>query len=178
MPRSPPGSCFVHIARWWLATLLLSMGLAQLSDFGGFADVLASYQAFPRRSALPVALAIMVAEMVAGLGLMAGGKSRRVGANVAVGAAVFWTALGVQAFARGLNLSNCGCFGVHLPQRLWWGVLVQDSVFLASTLWVARAVRPGATIPPAPDVPTPTVPKSDRSGSRSARPRVLDRDNT
>ncbi|MFN2506085.1 MAG: MauE/DoxX family redox-associated membrane protein [Acidimicrobiales bacterium] len=148
----------MHIARWWLTILLLSMGVAQLSDFGGFADVLASYHAFPEGSALPVALAIAVAEMAAGLGLIAGGKSRRVGAIVAVGVAVVWSVLGVQAFARGLDLSNCGCFGVHLPQRLWWGVLVQDAAFLASTLCVSRAVRPGATIPAVPDVPTLTVP--------------------
>lgn len=151
----PLGSSLVHIARRWLTILLLSMGVAQLSDLGGFADVLATYQAFPEGSALAVALAIAVAEMAAGLGLMAGGKSRGV---VAVGVALVWSVLGVQAFARGLELSNCGCFGVHLPQRLWWGVVVQDAAFLASTLWVAKAVRPGATILAVPDVTTLTVP--------------------
>lgn len=148
----------MHFARWWLAILLLSMGVAQLSHLGGFADVLASYQALPGRIALPVALAIMVAEMVAGLGLMAGGQYLRVGAIVAVGVAVVWSVLGAQAFARGLDLSNCGCFGVHLPQPLWWGVLVQDGAFLGSALWVARTGKPGAPMPAVPDVPTLTVP--------------------
>jgi len=174
----PLGSFLVHIARWWLTILLLSMGVAQLSDLGGFADVLASYQAFPEGSALAAALAIAVAEMATGLGLMAGGKSRGVGAIVAVGVAVVWSVLGVQAFARGLDLSNCGCFGVHLPQRLWWGVVVQDAAFLASTLWVAKALRPGATILAVPDVPMLTVPNPTIGAADPLAAGSSHRDNT
>lgn len=138
--------------------LLLSMGLAQLSDLAGFADVIASYQALPGRSALPVASAIAVSEVVTGLGLVAGGPSRRVWAIVAVALALVWSLFGTQAFARGLDLSNCGCFGVHLPQRLWWGVLAQDAAFLATTLWVARALRPSAAVDAVSPAPTLTVP--------------------
>jgi len=51
------------------------------------------------------------------------------------------TALVLQAFARGLALHNCGCFGVHPGQPLpWWGLL-EDAEFVARAGWV-RASRP------------------------------------
>jgi len=43
---------------------------------------------------------------------------------------VVWSLLAGQAYARGLTVANCGCFGSYLSQRLSWFVLVQDALML------------------------------------------------
>lgn len=134
----------MNAARRSLAALLVAMAAGQLSDLGGFVDVLAAYEALPGPAVAPAALAVVVAELVAGVGLLAGGWWRGWAARVAVTVSAAWAALGAQAFVRGLALENCGCFGVHLPQSLWWGVLVQDAAFVATAVWVAGATRAAA----------------------------------
>lgn len=54
---------------------------------------------------------------------------------------MIWSALAVQAFARGLAVENCGCFGVHLGQSLRWWVLLEDAEFVALAAWVRRTER-------------------------------------
>ena len=41
-----------------------------------------------------------------------------------------WGALALQAWLRGLEVPNCGCFGVYLTQRLSAAVLAQDGLTL------------------------------------------------
>jgi hypothetical protein len=53
---------------------------------------------------------------------------------------VAWSALGLEAFARGLVLHNCGCFGVHLGQPLRWWVLAEDAEFVALAAWVRASL--------------------------------------
>jgi hypothetical protein len=57
-----------------------------------------------------------------------------------VAVAVVWSLLAAQAFARGLAVGNCGCFGVRLGQPLRWWVLVEDAEFVALAVWVRRQV--------------------------------------
>jgi hypothetical protein len=58
----------------------------------------------------------------------------------------------LQAQVRGLPVTNCGCFGVYLSQRLSWFVLAQDALLLGYAVLMVRAARPTATGQP---VPTP-----------------------
>lgn len=131
----------MRLARWSLGLVLVGMAAGQLSDLGGFVDVLATYDVLPSGTYLPVALGLAGAELVSGAGLLLGPRHHARACSLAVGVAVLWAALAAQAFARGLVLANCGCFGVHLAQPLWWGVLVQDAAFVASALWVANGLR-------------------------------------
>lgn len=36
--------------------------------------------------------------------------------------AAVWAPLAVRAYAQGLTVTNCGCFGIYVPQRLTWFV--------------------------------------------------------
>jgi hypothetical protein len=110
------------------------MAAGQLADVGGFADILRSYDVFGA-AAGAVAVVIPLAEVVAAAALFAG---RRVGGRLGLAVAVFWTGLAVQAFARGLAIANCGCFGVYFGQGLRWWVLLQDAYFLVLA-WSAAA---------------------------------------
>ena len=127
------------MARRILAILLLAMAAGQLSDLTGFVDALEAYELGGRTPAWALAIPIVLAEAVSGVGLIRrGGTVRRVAPAVAVAVAVGWTILGAQAFARGLALDNCGCFGVHLAQPLRWWVLLEDAEFVALAWWVRR----------------------------------------
>ena len=127
------------MARRILAVLLLAMAAGQLSDLTGFVDVLETYELGDRTTAWLLTIPLVLAEAVGGVGLfIRRGSLRRVAPTVAVAVAVAWTVLGTQAFARGLALENCGCFGVHLAQPLRWWILVEDAEFIALAWWVRR----------------------------------------
>jgi hypothetical protein len=133
------------MARRFLALVLLAMAAGQLSDRTGFVDVLETYRLGGRPTAWALAITIVVAEAVSGAGLIRrGGALRRLTPAVAVAVAVVWTVLGAQAFARGLALDNCGCFGVHLAQPLRWWILVEDAEFVTLAWWVRRKDVSGA----------------------------------
>lgn len=120
-------------ARTALAVLLLAMATGQLSDVGGFARILGTYQVLPHGLLTPAAWMAAGTETLAGVLLLGG---RHNGGCWALVVALAWTVLSLQAFARGLALDNCGCFGVHLGQRLRWWVLVEDAEFVALAAYV------------------------------------------
>ena len=131
------------IARLALALLLGAMAVGQLANVGGFADILRDYDVFGVATGA-VAVVIPLAELVAAAALSAG---RRWGGRLGLGLAVFWTALAAQAFARGLGIENCGCFGVYLGQALRWWVLPQDAYFLLLAWYAAVNSGLGLRVP-------------------------------
>lgn len=60
---------------------------------------------------------------------------------VYTGVSVVWTGLAVQAYARGLTVANCGCFGIYLRQRLSWFVLLQDALTLLYAAVLIHSAR-------------------------------------
>lgn len=125
-------------ARGLLAVLLLAMAAGQLSDVAGFARVLDGYRVLPHGSLSPAAWGLAATEAMAGVALL---RHRRGGSRLALAVAVVWSAFALPAFARGLALDNCGCFGVHFGQPLRWWVLLEDAEFVALAAWVRRAER-------------------------------------
>lgn len=112
------------------------MGAGQLADLSGFVEILGSYRLGSSETAVVLTLALLAGELVTGIGLVRRQPSSRV-AVFGVAVAVTWTALGVQAFARGLALESCGCFGTYFAQPLRWWVLLEDAEFvvLAVLAW-------------------------------------------
>lgn len=125
----------MNIARPILGVLLLAMGVGQASNLPAFVDIMETYGLGGSATAVVLSIALLVVELLGGVGLLA---HRRSAASVAVLVALAWTAIGLQAFARGLDVPNCGCFGTHLSQPLRWWVLVQDAEFVALAWWVHR----------------------------------------
>lgn len=142
------GNARPPVATLLYGLLLLAMAAGQISDPVGFSDILGTYEVFGGLASAAAAV-IIAAETAAGVGLLA---SRRVPAVVAqtagwlgLAVAAAWAALAVQAFVRGLEIPNCGCFGVHLGQRLRWWVLLEDAYMLVLA-WFA-AIDAGVTLP-------------------------------
>jgi hypothetical protein len=125
-------------ARTLLALLLVAMAAGQVSDVGGFARILDSYQLFPGSVPTLAAWMFIATEAAAGVALL---RRARGGAALAAVVALAWSLLTTQAFVRSLPVENCGCFGVHLGQQLRWWVLVEDAKFIALAAWVRRAER-------------------------------------
>ena len=134
-------------ARTVLAGLLAAMALGQASDLDGFEAALAGYRAIPGAVLGHTARLLAALEAVAAVALI---RRWRGGEVLALTIAGLWTAAGVDAFARGLALRNCGCFGTQLRQPLRWWVLVEDAEFVALATWVLlQARRRQARIPAA-----------------------------
>ncbi|HYZ97450.1 MAG TPA: MauE/DoxX family redox-associated membrane protein [Acidimicrobiales bacterium] len=139
MSSAPPASWRPHAGRWALGVILLAMAAGQLADPAGFVDVVNTYRLGGTSVSLLVAGTLIAGEAGAGIGLLSGRPApRRRAATLAVAVAVAWSALALQAFARGLALDNCGCFGVYAAQPLRWWILLEDAYFVAFAVWVRR----------------------------------------
>jgi len=123
--------------------LLAGMAAGQLASLDVFEDALASYELLG--GLLPAAvIGLPALEVVAALGLLGSRLLPRAAARTAgvlgVAVAVAWSVLAVQAFARGLAVENCGCFGAFLVQELRWWVLLEDAYMLLLALLAARSL--------------------------------------
>ncbi len=114
IPASPS---LAALATWLLAAVLLATGLGKALDVEGFGAVLAGYRLLPPGSEAFVALAITIAE----LGLAAALLHRPWRRGAAWGAVLLFLANAVVlslTLLRGIELANCGCFGVFWPRPL------------------------------------------------------------
>lgn len=149
------------VLRLILGVTLVAMAAGQLASWPDVPDILAAYQ-LADGSALPLLAALLIAgELLAGGWFLARPRSRAAAPVwVYTAVAVAWAGLAGQAYARGLTVPNCGCFGVYLSQSLNWFVLLQDALLLAYAAVLIRGIWQ-----PAPDL-------SGRSCARSRSPGV------
>jgi Methylamine utilisation protein MauE len=137
LAKRPPVAALLY------GLLLAGMAVGQLVSFDAFDDALASYE-LPGGLHTASVIGLPVLEVLAALGLLGARvlPQRAVHAAGVLGVfmAAAWTLLAVQAFARGLDVDNCGCFGAYLAQGLRWWVLLEDGYLLLLALWAAVSV--------------------------------------
>ncbi|OII65578.1 hypothetical protein BJP40_01470 [Streptomyces sp. CC53] len=141
------------ILRIVLGVVLAAMALGQLASFDAMSGILTSYGLTAGTVSTALAVALIGAEAVTAVWFLARPRSRSAAPVwLYTAVAVVWAALAAQAFARGLVLDNCGCFGTYAAQPLRWYVLVEDALMLlyAWLLWraVPRRPRRGRTTVP------------------------------
>ena len=106
--------------------LLLSTGIGKLLDIPGFADVIATYQlgiSGIYASGLGLGLALFELELVfymfrKPLSLIVGPILTLMHSS--------YTVLAIITMSRGIELDNCGCFGVFLARPLTSMTIVED----------------------------------------------------
>lgn len=133
------------VLRVALGVLLTAMFLGQVSDLDGFVRILRDYQ-LGDGMARVLAGFLVIGEGLAGSSLLwprASAPHIAIDVHLSAGGfailvALTWSVLAVQAFARGLAIPNCGCFGVYFGQRLSPWILVQDVSFVSWAFIVAR----------------------------------------
>ncbi|MDQ6892012.1 MAG: hypothetical protein M3167_04960 [Acidobacteriota bacterium] len=113
--------------RFFIGTVLVVTAVGKLLDLSGFARVIGTYRVFADAVLFPLAVVVPVAELVLGVWLFSGRRPFSA-AMAAFTMHVAYAAWSASALARGLKLSNCGCFGVFLPRPLGWSTVVEDLV--------------------------------------------------
>jgi hypothetical protein len=138
------------IVRLVLGTLFVGMAAGQALSWPHMPEILAAYQV-PGLANHGFVAGLTAAHLVCGLWLLARPRSSSLAPVwLYLAVALLWTGLGLQGVLRGLEVDNCGCFGLYLTQRLSWFVLAQDGLLLLyGYLMVrsARRARGGATAP-------------------------------
>jgi hypothetical protein len=122
--------------------LFTAMAAGQAASWARMPAILAAYRAVPAGVLPWLAGALVAGEAVCGVWLASRPRSRGL-APVWLYTAVtgVWALLGGQAQLRGLPVTNCGCFGIYLSQRLSWFVLGQDGLLLGYAGLMIRAAR-------------------------------------
>ena len=126
----------IILLRSFIAGILLMTGFAKALDLVGFAQVIGTYEVFPDVFLLPIAVSMVLVEVILGACLLLGRNLVRDAAIATAlhGLFMLWAIL---ALLRGLDIANCGCFGVFLVRPLTWGTVIEDAVMVAacSTLY-------------------------------------------
>ncbi|NUP39792.1 MAG: hypothetical protein HOY76_22985 [Streptomyces sp.] len=130
------------VLRIVLGTVYSAMAAGQLASFGHMPRILSAYGLVTGSAATVLAAALIAGELVCGIWFLARPRSQALAPVwVYTGVSVVWSVLAVQAYARGLAVDNCGCFGIYLTQRLSWFVLLQDAATLLYAALLIRAAR-------------------------------------
>ena len=132
------------------AFLLLTTAIGKLLDNRGFAEVMGQYQmGIPEVLLLPLALSLSLFELGLGLALVLGYRLRLM-ALATVAMHFVYTLLAALTTLRGIELQNCGCFGVFLARPLGWSTVIEDILLtlLALILFYALSPRPSAGAEP------------------------------
>jgi hypothetical protein len=127
----------MQVARWVYVALLVTMATGQLVDFPAFRDIIHTYD-FAPEPLMDATAVLLIGGEAGAAGLLARRSTAVLGGLLMLVVALAWSLLAVQAFARGLELENCGCFGRFLAQELRWWVLLQDAVWLAAAVLLVR----------------------------------------
>ena len=121
--------------RWPLAGIFLYSGFVKLLDPAAFGVVLGGFGLLPKELIQPVALALPILEMAAGLGLLFSLRGSL--AAIACMLMIFIAVL-IYGIHLGLDL-DCGCFGPEDPEQAYKGLkpaLARDVAMLAAVLFL------------------------------------------
>lgn len=109
--------------------VLLASALGKSLDLQGFVDVLATYRLFPDRSLWLLGLGITGIEWGLAAWILVGWRLPT-GALLAMMLNGLYAIGLIVTLLRGLDLPNCGCYGVFFPQPLRWYSPLEDLVLV------------------------------------------------
>lgn len=124
-----------------LALVCFASALGKSLDLPGFVDVLRTYRLFAEWPLWAIAFGITGLEWVLALWLLSGWCLRQ-GALVTLFLYASYAAGLVITLLRGLDLPNCGCYGVFFPQPLRWYSPLEDMVMVGMCYALWRSEKP------------------------------------
>lgn len=128
---------FLLVLRIALGGIFLYAGTTKVVNPQAFADSIATFKMLPPQLINIVALGLPPFEILLGLMLLSGLKTRAASLAVAGLAIIFGLALG-QALIRGLAV-DCGCFGSGGPSALkTWISFGRAFLLFAASFWVFK----------------------------------------
>jgi hypothetical protein len=128
------------VLRILIGLVLAATAVGKLLDVPGFEGVLRTYRAFADGAVPVLAATIPVFELLLALWLFSG---RRLAGAAAASIAMHlvYAAWSAASLLRGLELANCGCFGVFLARPLSWVTVLEDLVLAGLSAWLLTAAR-------------------------------------
>ncbi len=117
----------------------MATALGKALDLSGFAEVVGTYQVFPHAFWLPVAFTMVVLEALLA-GVLFHGRFVKAGGMASAALHGAFTLWAMIALLRGLDIPNCGCFGVFLARPLTWGTVGEDTFMVGVSIllwWIA-----------------------------------------
>jgi len=125
------------VLRYFLLFLMLSTAIGKLLDIPGFAEVIATYQ-FGISGSFATGLGLVLAlfELELAFYMLRKPRSLIVGPILTILHSSY-TLLAVITIYRGIELDNCGCFGVFLARPLTSMTIVEDLILtvLSAMYW-------------------------------------------
>jgi hypothetical protein len=134
----------VHIRQglqYFIGGVIAASAIAKGIDLPGFARVLHTYQVFPEPLLFSLALTITLVELSLGLWIL-WGNQLRISVTVAAVMNVGYAGWMTVTLLRGLQLPNCGCFGVYFPRPLTWISPIEDLIFVGLCFALRALVQP------------------------------------
>lgn len=145
MPHAvPQPECHCTVVRWclqlFIGGIIFASAFGKSLDLPGFVEVLNTYRAFPASTLWPLALGVTGIEFLLGTWLLSGWRLQT-SALVGAGMNTLYAVWMMISHLRGLELTNCGCFGVFFPQRLTWLSPIEDIVMVGLCLVLRRLTK-------------------------------------
>jgi putative oxidoreductase len=119
--------------RLYLGAIFIYASMYKINYAGEFAETIASYQLAPYWTVNLLALTMPWLELICGLLLVVGFRSKSAAAIIAALLVLFSAAIAISLI-RDLPI-GCGCFSA-LEEQLNWKTLVRDLVWLAMVIQV------------------------------------------
>ncbi len=114
-----------NISRYVVASILLLAAIGKLLDLPGYYNVMEGYRLFPTWSLWPIVIAMPLIELLIALMLFANKRVQQAAWGSVILHAAFAIVLVIELI-RGIDLQNCGCFGVFLSRPLSWATPLED----------------------------------------------------
>jgi hypothetical protein len=125
--------------RLLIGGVLLASALGKSLDMPGFVDVLVTYRLFPDWLLWSLAIGITGIEWVLAVWILVGWQLST-GALIALSLNGLYAIGLVVTLFRGIDLQNCGCYGVFFPQPLRWYSPLED----LAVVGICSVLRVGA----------------------------------
>ncbi len=128
--------------RIFFIVLLAASAIGKLANMTGFYLVVETYQAIPKGFIAMISWGLVSLELGLAVALLAGQYLKTVSAMVFLLHGLYFVWLTV-ALARGLDIQNCGCFGVYFARPLTLHTLLEDGflLFMSGALWQAKPLN-------------------------------------
>jgi hypothetical protein len=123
-----------HFVQYFFVLLLAASATGKLADMGGFSAVVATYEVLPILSVPLAAWGLALFELLLAIWLIVA-KQIRIAAKCLVALHLVYLIWLLVALLRGLNIPNCGCFGVYFPRPLTVFTLLEDLVLVGLSVW-------------------------------------------
>ncbi len=139
-----------RLLQYSIASILLATGIGKLLDVPGFIEVIKTYQVFPHWT-LPFIATMMVLIELKLSEVLFRGKKLFEAALFSIGLHSIFTIWSTIALLRGLEILNCGCFGIFWARPLTWLTVFEDIIMVGASYLLARLAhkdnRPFNSIP-------------------------------